>query len=255
MSTAALDNVIRIVTPENIAFEYRLAGPFRRSVAYVIDFVLRALVIIGILIVVGLVLRSQASIGIVLVAFFILDWGYGGIFEALWNGQTPGKRLLSIRVVSTDGLPINGQQAFLRNFLRVVDSFFYFFVAGLSFLITKRFQRLGDLASDTMVVLEEQHTVGRNYPIPHIPDEVDSLLPATFAIDEKLADAIGTYVARRPILTSSRRTQLANILVAAIRTRFELPADVDEDLLLCALYRRVFQVSNRAATPTPRAVV
>lgn len=241
-STDPLDSVVRIVTPENIAFEYRLSGPFRRAVAYILDLLLRLLIVVGILLVVVFVFRSQASIGIVLVAFFVLEWGYGGIFETFWNGQTPGKRMMAIRVVSTDGLPINGQQAVLRNFLRVVDGFLYFLVGAASFLISRRFQRLGDLAAGTMVVLEESHALRRHYQVPEIPEHVAELIPHSFPIDEKLGEAIGSYVARRSILSGGRRAQLAGLLVDALRTRFELPAEVDSDLVLCALYNRFTRV-------------
>ena len=51
--------------------------------------------------------------------FFLVSWFYGGFFEAYWNGQTPGKRIMGLRVLSTNGRPINGYQAVLRNLLRV----------------------------------------------------------------------------------------------------------------------------------------
>lgn len=233
-----LDSVIRIVTPENIAFEYRLAGPFRRSVAYLIDAVIVISVVAAVLIIALLLLRSSSSIGVFLIAYFLLKWGYGGVFETYWNGQTPGKRMMKIRVVSTDGLPINGQQAVLRNFLRVADSFYYFLVGALAFLLSRRFQRLGDLAAGTMVVLEESHSLHNRYQPPEIPEALAELIPRSFPIDEMLGDAIGGYIARRMVLPAARRLQLAGVLVDALRTRFDLPEDVNADLVLCELYRR-----------------
>ena len=56
-----------------------------------------------------------------LIAMFVLEWFYGGIFETYMNGQTPGKWVMGIRVLTVDGQPINGLQAVLRNILRTVD--------------------------------------------------------------------------------------------------------------------------------------
>src|SRR3569623_2389196 len=107
-----LDTRIEIVTPENIAFQNQVAGPFRRLPAYLIDLLLRFGFIVLAVIAVGLAFGSigQAGLGFGLIAvgWLVLDWFYGGLFEAYWNGQTPGKRLMRIRVVSDEGQPING---------------------------------------------------------------------------------------------------------------------------------------------------
>ena len=62
------------------------------------------------------------GIGVFLVCWFVLSWFYGGLFETFWNGQTPGKRLFGLRVLTVDGTPINAMQAVLRNVLRDVDA-------------------------------------------------------------------------------------------------------------------------------------
>ena len=59
------------------------------------------------------------------VVFFLVSWFYGGFFEAYWNGQTPGKRIMGLRVLSTNGRPINGYQAILRNLLRIGGHLFH----------------------------------------------------------------------------------------------------------------------------------
>ena len=67
------------------------------------------------------VVLGGAAIAVFLVAYFVVEWFYGGLFETFMNGQTPGKWVLGIRVLSLDGQPINGVQAVLRNVLRFVD--------------------------------------------------------------------------------------------------------------------------------------
>ena len=123
-SAEQLDTTIEIVTPENIAFDYRVAGPFRRFPAYLIDLGIRfgivALMWIGLSVMAGIG-GGPLAVAIGLIAMFLLEWFYGGLFETYMNGQTPGKRVMGIRVLTVDGQPINGLQAVLRNILRTVD--------------------------------------------------------------------------------------------------------------------------------------
>jgi len=183
-----LDTTYQVVTPENIAFEYRIAGPFRRLPAYLLDLVIRVAVFIVLAILAGLagIFGLFAGLGwaeglviaVAIVTAFILSFFYGGLFEAYWNGQTPGKRVMGIRVVSVDGSPITGLQAVLRNLLRFVDAFplapitilfgmsdpsliliLTYQVGLFSSLASKRYQRVGDIVSGTLVIVEEKAAV------------------------------------------------------------------------------------------------
>ena len=154
-----LDAVVRLDTPERIVFDYPLGGPFRRFVAYLLDLAIQACLVIAALVAsLMLSLGSSAGMGPALVAYFLLSWGYGAFFEGLFNGQTPGKRVIGLRVISEGGVPITGAQAILRNLVGTVDGLVPFcYLLGLSsMLLTRRFQRLGDLAAGTMVVIEER---------------------------------------------------------------------------------------------------
>ena len=120
------DTHIDIVTPENIMFHYRVAGPFRRLPAYLIDLTIQTAVIsisaLLLILVFGMASIVGVGVGLFLIVLFIMNWFYGGLFETFWNGQTPGKRMMQIRVLSIDGQPIRGLQAVLRNILRTVDA-------------------------------------------------------------------------------------------------------------------------------------
>src|SRR3954469_13216588 len=117
-----LDTTVRLVTPERIVFRYPLAGPFRRYVAYLIDLALVLVLTLGAALVSALLaLGSASGVGPFLVAYFVLMWGYRGSCEAVFNGQTLGKRLLGIRVVTDRGVPITGAQAILRNVVGALD--------------------------------------------------------------------------------------------------------------------------------------
>lgn len=255
----AFDTQIELITPENIAFRYRVAGPFRRLPAYLIDLLVRMGIMVGVSIglsfLLGFTFGSMSTVaGVSLVVYFILDWFYGALFETYWNGQTPGKRLMQIRVVAADGRPIAGWQAVLRNFLRLVDGMPFFALAdtGGLFLPTyivgfvtaasnSRFQRLGDLWSGTIVVVEEPQ---RLYGMDRIEEaevaELARTLPVDFRVSRSLARALSDYVARRKTFPWNRRMEIASHLGEPLRQRFELPPETNPDLLLCALYHRVF---------------
>jgi uncharacterized RDD family membrane protein YckC len=248
-----LDTAIDIVTPENIAFRHRVAGPFRRLPAYAIDFVIRAIAV-GIAMLVlttafGVVGLVEAGYGVGLALAFVLEWFYGGLFETFWNGQTPGKRLMGIRVVAIDGQPIAGWQAVLRNFLRVADAQpLFFFQAGLlTAMMNDRFQRLGDLAASTMVVVEERHWLrGMVHFAEGEVSRLAAAVPPGFRVSRTLGLALAAYVERRPMFSWARRIEIARHLAEPLRQQFGLPADTDPDLLLCGLYQRSFLATSPA---------
>jgi uncharacterized RDD family membrane protein YckC len=244
---AKIDTRVEIVTPENIAFSYRLAGPFRRLPAYLVDVFVRTamLAAIGIasMITFGMAGVAQVGIAVWFVAWFGMSWFYGGLFEAFWNGQTPGKRLANIRVISVGGEPINFTQALLRNILRAADALpFYTYSFGLlAVSMNDRFQRLGDLACGTMVVVESREAAGAVVRImePSVLQFAE-LLPHNFHVTPSLARALSSYVARRPFMNASRRYEVSRYLAGPLAERLQLPPETNPDLLLCALYQRTF---------------
>jgi uncharacterized RDD family membrane protein YckC len=260
-----IDTRIEIVTPENIAFQYRVAGPFRRLPAFLIDVAIRiGVAIAGFIVamfVFGLAGVQGVGFGVALLLWFGLAWFYGGLFEALWNGQTPGKRLMSIRVVSVEGQPITPFQAILRNILREVDALPVFgipFIGPLEIplflyqlglviaVLNDRFQRLGDLASGTMVVVEERRYLRGVIQI-HEPGAIraGASIPPTFQPSRSLARVLAAYVQRRQLFSWGRRMEIARHVGEPLRRKFQLPPDTDLDLLLCGLYRRAF-IADRA---------
>ncbi len=87
-----LDTTVRLVTPERVTFFYPLAGPFRRAVAYLLDlFICAVVIILGIIAAVFSSIYVFNGTGLFFVLWFVLQWGYGATWEAMANGQTPGK--------------------------------------------------------------------------------------------------------------------------------------------------------------------
>jgi uncharacterized RDD family membrane protein YckC len=270
-----LDTSDRIVTPENIAFEYRLAGPFRRYGAWLIDLLIQGLILIVVGLLAGLfALFDSGVIGLplMMLSIFFLLWFYGGLFETWWNGQTPGKRALGLRVVGIQGEPINAWQAVLRNVLRYADllpwlpiSYFTTIFLGdtpgetpglpvplgivglVSCMLTPRMQRLGDLASGTMVIVEERpFVVGLAMLRDPMAKQAAADLPLDLRVPRRTARALAKYVERRRVFTPQRRAELSRRLVSVLRQRYRIPPQMDDDRVLCGLYYRTFIGENES---------
>ncbi len=260
-----LDTVIKVVTPENIAFDYRIAGPVRRFVAYLMDVAIRGIVLACCGIAFSLIFGAIGLWGfgamLSLVLWFLLSWFYGGLLETFWNGQTVGKRMMGLRVLSVEGQPINAMQAVMRNILREVDSlpFFTSLLGLLVAMMNPRFQRLGDLACGTMVVVEEKRWL---HGLVDFQDaavvQLAASLPARFETPRSLARAVAAYAERRKKFSPGRRNDVARHLAEPLRQKFGLPPDTHHDMLLCALYYRTFigdQDLRAAQTTSPPAPV
>ena len=260
-----IDTTIEIVTPENIAFQYEVAGPFRRLPAFLIDLAIRIAVMIAVLIILGLLGASPEIFTVVmLLLYFMLEWFYGALFETYWNGMTPGKWLMSIRVLRIDGQPINGLQGIMRNILRLADLMplvplsafggdgmlvFPTGMIGLLIpLLNQRYQRLGDIVCGTMVVVEEKNRIlgaDVEFKDPRVKQLALEVTP-TFKVTAKMSRALASYVERRKYLSAARRNEIAAHLAQPVLTLTGIPADTDYDLLLCALFHRTFILDQPA---------
>ena len=152
-----LDTLRRMETPEGIELELRIAGPIVRGLAWAVDLIIRIVLFVVLINILGLL--GVFGWGLISLCVFLLEWLYPVLFEVLRGGMTPGKRMFEIKVLMDDGTPVGWQAALLRNLLRAVDFLPLFNVAGLiSVVITRNFQRLGDLAAGTLVVYESKPT-------------------------------------------------------------------------------------------------
>ena len=237
-----LDSIIRVVTPENIGFEYRLAGPFRRLPAFLIDFAIVAAINIAIFVIFLLTVAWTGGMGAfaMLVTWFAVFWFFGGMCETLLNGQTPGKWLLGLRTLTYEGQPISALQAIFRNLMRAADLIMP--LLGLAVMMfNRRFQRLGDLVAGTIVVVEERHWLTG---VAKLDDpraiQLAAYLPPNYVVSRSLAKALATYVERRKFFSPPRRKEVAKHLAEPLLAKFGLPADTSYDLLLCSLFYRTF---------------
>ncbi len=242
-----------VATPERVAFRFETAGLGSRFAAQVIDL----LVLWGVLLALGAVafgvavLLEQPTVAAlaVLVAGFATFWGYWILQEALWSGQTLGKRVMHLRVVDARGGPVSAGQAVVRNLLRIIDFLpVYYAVGTATIFISSRNQRLGDLAAGTVVVRERMAVrLADLAAAPDVRAEAGASRPSAAAprpaaavrsrsrLDPRLRRFVVAYAQRRPELALAHREHLAAEVEAALRAA--LPDVVRTQGALAALDR------------------
>lgn len=202
-------------TPENVSFEFDLAGLATRGVAWAIDAALMGVLLVGSALVLSLSQGVFGGLAVAaqIVAAFAVLWGYGALCEHWLAGQTLGKRVVGIRVLQTDGRRITFAQAVIRNLVRVVDLMPGLYLAGVtSALLDGRGRRLGDLAAGTIVVRE------RTAPIP------SSVVPAEERYNTFMEDPAVMHATRR--ITAPER----DAMVALGLRRESLPLPLRREL-------------------------
>lgn len=196
-----LDTTYTVNTPEGIALELSPAGPIARTLAWLVDVSIRAGV--SLLIIILLAFMGSLGIGLAMILIFLLEWFYPVWFELRSQGQTPGKRLLNIYVAQLDASPISPAASVVRNLLRVVDFLPFFYGFGLaSCLLSKRFQRLGDLAANTVVLHKSLVTLNQQ-EFSANPE------PANVSLSLTEQQALILFAQRQNTLTTERQQELA----------------------------------------------
>jgi len=204
MEKTLLDLDHTIQTPEGVQLHLKAAGIWCRSVAWGIDLLIRS--VLYLIINYGSGFLGDLGSGLLLMSFFLLEWFYPVVFEVLNNGKTPGKQYLNIQVLHSDGTPVSWSSSLIRNILRVVDFLPLFYALGfVSMLMNDRFQRLGDMAANTLVVYSNENHTEHDIP-PHTVEN----LKQTLTLQE--LQAIIHYAERSSELSNERLIELAQLL-------------------------------------------
>jgi len=201
-----LDTRYRVEIPGGIHLEAQVVGPVARCFAFLIDLVIRGIVVVVLSLIAALLGLSGVGGGFFLILLFVIEWWYPVLFEVLARGQTPGKKLLGISVVNDDLSPVTLGNSMIRNLLRTVDFLPLFYLAGLfTMLCNRRFQRLGDMAAGTLVISTPVSTraVTVNDVVPLAP---------SIALQRDEQSSIILFLQRSPQLSQPRQQELAAIL-------------------------------------------
>jgi len=264
---------LSIETPELVAIQMPVAGIGSRFIALLIDYLiwLAGLLFLGWIFAFFLPaisafnrLSEQWAYALFVFLIFLLNWGYFTLFEAFWNGRTPGKRVARIRVIQRSGRAIGLFESMARNFIRYIDMFPWlvpYAVGTVAIFVTRDHQRLGDLAAGTLVVrerveetpmsTESTRTFTANIFAPAIPvpePHAGFSLPDNGVAKLSGSDlqVLESFFARRLDMPLATREALAQKIAAAIQAKsgLELPPGVSIETFLEIAARQLRDVAR-----------
>jgi len=229
-----------VLTPERVSLQYDIAGIGSRGAAAIVDTLFQsvALLVIFIALSAGLAAgnaffplgsgpgAATLFIALFALALFAVADGYFMLFEIVWNGQTPGKRMLGIRVIRENGYPMRPIDAVIRNVVRLVDWLPGAYGIGvLTMLLNKRSKRLGDFASGTIVVREGS----RGATVLLMPTEAE---PSGVRLSNADATLVRDFLVRRATMDPQARADLAARLAAVLVLRYNIALDAEPEPFL-----------------------
>lgn len=241
-----MDRTLDVRTPESIEFSYHLAGVGSRFLAVMIDLCIQVGFVLvlfwGFFLIAGKAphiarhvapadrLGTNLGIALVIAVVFLVFFGYFIIFEAMWNGRTPGKKALGIRVVRDGGYPLDWGASLVRNLVRVVEAMLGFYaVSVLVAVLSPQNKRVGDFAAGTIVIRDSRI----ESPGLMLEEMREPVYASTAYVSGEERAIIRRFLDRRSDLTYERRRELASQFADRIRPRVppELQKLPDEDLL------------------------
>ena len=228
------DSDLVVATPERVSFDYQVAGLGTRAIAQVLDLLIVGGILLAVYFVAVAVSLAQSVTGqlIAILGSFVVIFGYFWMSEALWSGQTVGKKAFRLRAVGDRGEPLTFAQAGIRNIVRIVDFLPYGYGVGVIVLfVNGKGKRLGDLAAGTIVVKDSDHVALWQLPGARVPSgppgafapPLTTVAPASPAelmlrrLDPDLRRFVTSYARRRPELSLDVRVQLASQVQPSLR--------------------------------------
>lgn len=243
---------LNIQTPEQVELRFPVAGIGSRFVAVLIDHLIHVVAYAIFWIAVGMIAAASVArhagatnpngnmstgakwvVAVIVLLHFLAIWGYFVLFEAFWKGQTPGKRIMKLRVIKDAGRQITLFEAMARNLLRFVDVLPNFYLVGvIAMLCNKRNKRLGDMAAGTIVVHETPADdrpadifVGSGNFFAQSGQSQIELLPADAIsrLDASDLHVIETFFARALDLDTATRVSMAQRIAARVAAKMQVP--------------------------------
>jgi len=261
LSPSSLEQRVEIETPEHVAFSYTIAGIGSRAAAAIIDQLIIWFVMVTMLLLAAILYGALAGGGMmdsverafgswVMAAMYLggfaLSWGYFVFFEALSDGQTPGKKVFGLRVVQDGGYSISFGASAVRNLVRVLDAQpgFFYFVGMASAIFSRTSKRVGDHVAGTIVVHERVPEFAPAVAVRGLAatsgQQAATARTATAATEATPAAAIATalltedeyallqrFMARRQSLDPERRTGIMRQLVTRFGDRLPNEGSTD----------------------------
>lgn len=240
-----MERTARIATGESVAFSYELAGVGSRFFAVFIDMALQLAVLAVLVLALVVLTRTVPAAahlapaakfgkavlkGVAVAAGFALFFGYFIFFEWRWQGRTPGKRVLGIRVVRDGGFPLDLTSSVIRNVVRILEvGAGLYALSAVATLLSPANRRFGDMAAGTIVIRDGHFERALSAP----GEERDSEDPLVAELTLAQRDLVRRYVLRRATLAPEYRRAVAAEIAASVRPKLTMPFDhLDDDDLL-----------------------
>jgi len=172
--------------------------------------------------------EESLAIAFIISIIFVIYFGYFIIFETFWNGQTPGKKLMGLRVVRDGGYPADFASIAIRNVIRVGEAVAGLYaISAVAALMSPENKRLGDMAAGTLVVRDT--AAAKLAAILEEPP--DAARPIMLTAEER--SLIDLFVVRRQGMAPGNRADMAARIAQRVRPRVsrDLQQLNDEDLL------------------------
>lgn len=235
-----------------------MAGIGSRFLALLIDTLIQIGVGVALLLTLGVAFGVAISLrdnpgftqgaGVLLIlSAFLLFYGYFAIFELVWNGQTPGKRIIGLRVVKGSGRPLTAAETIGRNLMRIVDSLPSFYAIGIiAAVCNSQNKRLGDFVAGSIVVRERSlQEMKPDLQDTQVQSNVAASLPSpalgAHALSMEELTLIDTFLHRRHSLEMVVRARMAHEVFERVKDKLSLPpgdASVESILEMAAYQRR-----------------
>lgn len=199
-----LDTTYNVATPEGVELKLPIAGLAPRALAWLVDALIKMIAVSVASFTLAILDASGTALYLLIV--FVALWFYNVLFEVFNHGATPGKRALNLRVMNIEGTPVGWSGSLTRNLIRAVDALPGCYAFGcISVLLSRNFQRLGDLAAGTIVV----HDTRKTRPMASA-DVVAVPLQVPVSLEEQ--QAIVSFGERATRLSHDRANELARTL-------------------------------------------
>ena len=237
-----MERALDIRTAEAIAVRYDLAGLGSRFLALAVDGVIQAVIAAAVVMVWAVAsiplmtlfahtpfakAYTAVAIAVFVLAGFALFFGYFILFELVWNGQSPGKRLLGIRVVRDGGFPVDAGASVVRNVVRIVEAALGAYVfSAVVMLFSAENKRAGDYAAGTIVVRDRADAV------PTLATLVSEDAATGDGLDRADRTLIDHFLARRAALEPAAAAEIAGKIAERVRPKLRASFHYLDDVAL-----------------------
>lgn len=231
-------NILTIRTPEGVSFPLHLAGPATRCLAWSVDLAVILLLqnIISYSVMFLNIFSPSMAQAFGIILYFVITIFYGIVLEWIWNGKTLGKKVCKLQVVDAEGLRLTLPQVVIRNLMRAIDIIpAFYLIGGVTSLLSPRYQRLGDIAAQTLVIRNIK--VGKPDITTLMPDKYNSLRDYPYIVSRlqnncpvELSSLLLKALIRRNLLKIEARREIYSQIVQELAKCAKFPQEATDGL-------------------------